>query len=63
MQTEENKAVVRAYIEEVTNMGDLPAVSWYVAEDFREHYPPPGLPEGIAGAVALVHVFQDNFGA
>lgn len=44
-------------------MGDLPAVSWYVAEDFREHYPPPGLPEGIAGAVALVQVFQDNFGA
>src|SRR5690348_10610019 len=61
MPTEENKAVVRAYIEEVTNKGDIAAVPQYVTEDFREHYPPPGVPDGIAGAIALVKVFKDNF--
>ncbi|MEA2574137.1 MAG: hypothetical protein QOH93_1435 [Chloroflexia bacterium] len=59
--TDENKAVVRDFIEEVTNKGDLAAAPRYVAADFVEHYGPPGLPGGIAGSVALTKLFQDNF--
>src|SRR4051812_47962629 len=62
MATEdENKALVREYIEQVTNAGDIAAASRYIAEDFQEHYGPPGLPTGLAGAVALVKLFTDNF--
>jgi predicted ester cyclase len=58
---EENKAVLRAYIAEVANTGDVSGIARYVAEDFVEHYGPPGLPGGIAGATALVKLFSDNF--
>ena len=58
---DENKAILREYIEEVTNKGDIAAISRYVADDFVEHYGPPGLPGGIAGAIALVKLFRDNF--
>src|SRR4051794_27804582 len=62
MTTEgENKAIVRGFIEEVTNQGDLAAAPQYVATDFVEHYGPPGLPQGIAAAIGLTKLFLDNF--
>ncbi|SRR5579883_1670988 len=58
---EENKAIVRAFIEEVSNTGDFAALPRYVSQDFVEHYGPPGLPGGAAGIGALVKTFTDNF--
>jgi predicted ester cyclase len=56
-----NVRTVRAYIEDVSNRGDIAAIGRYVAADFREHYPPPGLPDGIEGVVALIRLLRDAF--
>jgi predicted ester cyclase len=58
---EANKQLLRDYIEQVSNTGNVAIIGRFVADDFVEHYPPPGLPAGIAGAVALVKVFAETF--
>lgn len=47
MRTEENKAVVRRYAEQVWNGGDLTAVEEFIAPDYVRH--DPGLPMEVRG--------------
>jgi predicted ester cyclase len=51
MSTEENKALVRRYLEQV-DIGDVAVVDEFVAPNYIDHNPPPfpGLAPGIEGA-------------
>ena len=59
MSPEENKAIVRRYIEEWANGGDPAVVEELVADDWVSHgtqsatATPSGLPRGVAGAKQL----------
>ena len=59
MSTEENKALVRRFYEEIDN-GNLPAMDELVAEDYVDHSPPPfpGLASGRAGLKQAFELFQ-----
>jgi len=56
MSTEENKALVRRFYEEI-DTGNLDAMDELVAENYMDHNPPglPGLPPGREG---LKHAFR-----
>jgi steroid delta-isomerase-like uncharacterized protein len=57
MSTEENKALVRRFVEEIINQGNMAAASVLVAEDYFELDPFPGQQpgrEGLIGTIALV---------
>jgi steroid delta-isomerase-like uncharacterized protein len=43
MSTEENKAIVRRFLEEVVNKGNQTVADELVASDFIDHNPLPGL--------------------
>ena len=62
MSTEENKAIVRRYYEEVFGKGDLPAADEVVAPDLINHSSVPG-PAGLEGlkqrVAALLIAFPD----
>jgi predicted ester cyclase len=45
--SEENKALVRRYYEEI--MGDMSGIEEIVTADFVDHHHPPGLPHGPEG--------------
>ena len=54
--TEQNKEIVRDYIDRLFTKGDLTAVDDYLAEDYVDHDPPFGTPggrEGMRGAAAM----------
>jgi predicted ester cyclase len=44
----DNKQIVRAFIEQVVNTGNLEAMDALVAEDIIDHNNEPGSPQGIA---------------
>ena len=50
MSTEENKALVRQWLEGV-DTGEIAVINKFLAEEFDDHNPPPvpGLPPGIEG--------------
>jgi steroid delta-isomerase-like uncharacterized protein len=58
MSTEENKAVVRRFVEEVINEHNPDAVERVVAPDFVEHIPAPGQGQGSEG---MRRWFQEVF--
>src|SRR5438552_16527284 len=49
MTPEENKAIVRRYVEEFQNKGDEAVLDELVAEDYIDHDPLPGHLPGRAG--------------
>ena len=60
MSTEENKAVVRRYYEEVFNKGNVEAANESVAADLVNHSSMPG-PAGIEGIKQRVAVLHTAF--
>jgi len=57
--SEENKAVVRRFIEEVWNNGNLAAIDELVAEDHVDHDPAQaGSPGGREGVRAFVQMYR-----
>ncbi|HEY9662822.1 MAG TPA: ester cyclase [Allocoleopsis sp.] len=57
----ENKRLVRNYFEEVTNQGDLEAISKYIATDFVDHDAPSGLMMGIEGVRETITLLRTAF--
>src|SRR6202008_1729957 len=59
MTTEENKALVRRFYEEI-DKGNLDAMDEFVAEDYLDHNPPPfpGLSPGREGLKQAFKMFQ-----
>lgn len=60
MATEENKALLRRFIE-IWNTGDLAMADEFVSAGLMDHSLPPGLPAGLAGFKLLVGGFRAAF--
>jgi predicted ester cyclase len=60
MTTEENKALIRRFYEEI-DKGNLDAMDEFVAEDYRDHNPPPfpGLSPGREGLKQAFKIFWE----
>ena len=62
MSTEENKAAVHRFLEEVIHRRNVAAVDEYLAPDYVEHDAlPPGMPPGREGLKQLVAMFLEAF--
>ena len=61
MSTEENKAVVRRFVEEVQSQGRLDVIDHVIAPDFVNHTAPPGLPPTREGGRQLMALFRAAF--
>jgi predicted ester cyclase len=59
--TEENKAVVRKFFEEVWNAGSLLPVGHYLSVGYLEHSPLPGQIPGFEGAKQVMAMFFRAF--
>jgi steroid delta-isomerase-like uncharacterized protein len=60
MATEENKALLRRFIE-IWNTGNVAMADEFVSADLVDHSLPPGLPPGLAGFKLLVGGFRAAF--
>jgi len=58
---DENKAVVRDFIDGLFTKGDLGAVDTFLAEDFVNHYPPFGATADREGMRAAAAMFRTAF--
>jgi steroid delta-isomerase-like uncharacterized protein len=61
MSTEQNKAIVRRFIEAVQNEGDLAALDALVAPGYVNHSTPPGVPPDREGLKQLTALFRAAF--
>ena len=61
MSTEENKALILRFIEEVLNKGNLAACDELVALDFVELDPLPGQEQGREGLKQVIAMLQSAF--
>ena len=59
--TEQNKAIVREFIDGLFTRGDLSAVDTYLAEDFVNHDPPFGGTPDREGMRDAAKTFRDAF--
>ena len=63
MSTEENKAVVRRYLDEIINQGNIGVAEEIVAQDYINHTPSGGVGSGradfIQGLVTMLTAFPD----
>jgi steroid delta-isomerase-like uncharacterized protein len=57
MSTEQNKSVVRRWIEEVTNNKNLDMLNETHASNSANHALPPGMPQGIEGEKRFSSMF------
>jgi steroid delta-isomerase-like uncharacterized protein len=44
MAAEENRALIRRFLEELFNQRDMTAIDRYIAADYVDHVVPPGVP-------------------
>lgn len=61
MSTEENKTLIRRYIEEVWGKGDFAAERELVAADIVDHNPIPGFPPGLEGHHQTIAMLRNAF--
>jgi steroid delta-isomerase-like uncharacterized protein len=61
MSVEENKEMVRRFMEEVLSQKRLDEIDDYLTEDYVNHLLPPGAPQGPQGEKLLVGQFQQAF--
>ena len=59
--SEEHKAIVRRFIEEVLNKKNVEAADQYVASDFVDHAAPPGMSPGLEGFKQLLNMLLNAF--
>lgn len=57
MIAEDNKALVRRYVEEVFNQRHLAAVETFIAAEDVDHTLPPNLPTNLAGTKTAIALF------
>ena len=61
MATEENRAVIRRFLEEVFNQRKLAAIDQYMAADYVDHVLPPGVPPTREGFKQFIGAFLEAF--
>ena len=59
--SEENKAVVLRFLDEVFDGKNVEAAGKYVADDFVDHGAPPGTPPGLEGFKQMLTMFFNAF--
>ncbi len=59
--SEENKALVRRFIDEVINKGDLSVIDELTSPSVVDHSAPPGLPSGPEGIKQMLTMFRTAF--
>jgi steroid delta-isomerase-like uncharacterized protein len=61
MSIEENKEMVRRYMEEVLSEKRVDEIDDYVTADYVNHLLPPGMPQGPQGEKLFLGMFQQAF--
>ena len=62
MATEQDKALIRRFVEELFNRGNLSLADEILADDFVEHEQlPPGIPNGREGVKAMTSMMRSAF--
>ena len=61
MSTEENKATVRRYYEEVLEGGNIALLEQMTIPDYHEHDPLPGQTDGLVGLQQRVEMLRSAF--
>jgi steroid delta-isomerase-like uncharacterized protein len=61
MSTEDNKALMRRWYEEVFNQKNIAAIDEFVAPNVVDHLVPPGMPGGIEGTRQGVNMYLTAF--
>jgi predicted ester cyclase len=61
MSPEENKAIVRRFVDVVQNAGDLTALDELAAPGYVNHSAPPGLPADREGIKQMTAMFRQAF--
>jgi len=61
MSTEDNKALLRRYYDEVINKKNLAAIDEFIDPNFVNHALPPGMPAGIEGERQVFSMYTTAF--
>jgi steroid delta-isomerase-like uncharacterized protein len=61
MSAEENKALVRRFVEEVQSAGNIDAIDELCSPEFVNHSAPPGVPSNCEGVKQLTAMFRRAF--
>lgn len=61
MSTEQNKALVHRFYEEVFNNKNLAMIGDFLDAQIIEHHLPPGLPDGIEGSKQFISMYLAAF--
>jgi steroid delta-isomerase-like uncharacterized protein len=61
MSAEENKALVRRFVEEVQSEGNIEAVDELCSPEFVNHSAPPGVPSNCEGIKQVMDMFRQAF--
>ena len=61
MSTEENKAIVRRFVDEVQSKGDIDAIDELCSPEFVNHSAPPGVPSNCEGVKQVTALFRQAF--
>lgn len=61
MSTEENKALVRRFVDEVQSAGNTDAIDEICSPEFVNHSAPPGVPSNREGVKQLTAMFRQAF--
>ncbi len=61
MSVEENRAIVRRFVEEVQSGGDIDAIDELCSPEFINHTAPPGVPSNCEGIKQVMAMFRQAF--
>jgi predicted ester cyclase len=61
MSTEDNKALLRRFYDEVINKKNRAAIDEFIDHNFVNHALPPGMPAGIAGEIQVFNMYTTAF--
>ncbi len=61
MSTEENKAIVRRFVDEVQSGGNIEILDELCSPDFINHSASPGMPAGCEGVKLVTTMFRQAF--
>ena len=61
MSTEENKAIVSRFVDEVQSKGNIDARDELCSPEFVNHSAPPGVPSNCEGVKQLTAMFRQAF--
>ncbi len=59
--SQENKALVRRFIDEVQSQGNIDVIDEFCAPDFVNHSAPPGMPSNCEGVKHVTAMFRQAF--